>query len=655
MNQLRHTGYIKNDQEKMSKRYTIANGFLSYLGCMDEVSLGIKGEFIGEKNPHFFPDPLYTTLSIYDKVITPDKFNPFKHEQDLDLQSGVLRRKTSYQLPTTIIEVESIRFVDQEDPHFIYSSFSFSSTNPCILDVHSGIDIFPFELGEDSLRFGDESILSIYQPKDPYYIEKMVDTSFKDKPATVVTDGFNFHYHLKVEAGKLYTVNQYVYVGQEKMKHTGLNTKKSEGFKSLLRQNKKWWKIKLDKASVNTLGKDHFDTLSKSVVYNLIAFRPRIGGHLPITSQFYALPYYLNVFEDEAHIIIKQIISDLEDAKASAILENLTGANYALSTSEATLSIFQNGLVSLMLQEYYERTTNREIFVNGALDVLYEIGLYYAEKSTYHVESNTSTFDNIRFPDPNHPIVNNEAFSNNLAKDAIDFLFTMISELSKEYKKEITSFKKKHESELKRIKLLKQTLEVPTPNRKLLIELFDGYFALKDPITKVLRLKMTKKGEVAEKPIVHQEDQYIRFPSVLFLLIFKRSFNNFVLKANYDFYKARTKSNSFFAQFAIAMIGAKVGDTTPGEIFLKDVTCVEEFESYHHLHENNLTMSGAIYSLLVYGFSDFKINYPFVYADYSLPRGMNGILFNARVNGRFAHIKVKNTQVEVQWEEHNEI
>ncbi|MGD9909011.1 MAG: hypothetical protein AB7U79_00230, partial [Candidatus Izemoplasmatales bacterium] len=222
---------------------------------------------------------------------------------------------------------------------------------------------------------------------------------------------------------------------------------------------------------------------------------------------------------------------------------------------------------------------------------------------------------------------------------------------SKEYKKEIASFKKTHESELKRIKVLKKTLVVPSPNRQLLIELFDGYFKLKDPISKVLRLKMTKKGEISEKPVIHQEDQYITFPSVLFLLIFKSSFNDFVLKANYDFYKARTKSNSFFAQFAISMIGAKVGDTTPGENFLKDVTCVEEFESYHHLHENNLTMSGAIYLLLVYGFADFRINYPFVYADYNLPRGMNGVLFNARVNERLAHIKVKNAQVEVQWEE----
>ncbi|MGD9909012.1 MAG: hypothetical protein AB7U79_00235, partial [Candidatus Izemoplasmatales bacterium] len=249
MNQLRHTGYIKKEQEKMSKRYTIANGFLSYLGCMDEVSLCTKGEFIGEKTPHFFPDPLFTTLSIYDKVITPEKFNPFKHEQDLDLQSGVLRRKTSFQLPTTIIEVESIRFVDQEDPHFIYSSFSFSSTNSCTLDLHTGIDTLPFELSDNASVFGDESILSFYDPHQFNYIEKMVDTSFKDKPAAVINNGLNFHYHLSVEAGKVYTVNQYVYVGQEKINHTGLNTKRSEGFKSLLRANKKWWKIKLDKAS----------------------------------------------------------------------------------------------------------------------------------------------------------------------------------------------------------------------------------------------------------------------------------------------------------------------------------------------------------------------------------------------------------------------
>ncbi len=663
------TGYQKDKQVELSKRFFIANGYFRAFGHMDESLLNISPyiELLGKDNqlvePVQIPNPFLTYIETRKGICNADNFKPYIHEQELDMKNGVYRRKTTFHLEGALVSIESERFVDQMNQNLFYSSFSFSASTNLELDIYTGIDTLIDTTNQDMKVDYNQDVLSatISSNDSKLNIAKRITTNFRHKfDVVLIQNRLMYHYRIKMIPSKIYTIFQFMAISENDQIGKALEMLKSahkSSYKVAERNNKKWWKQTIDLSSIDITGNDQVDTLSKNAVYHLISLRPVNDQQIPMYRCFFAMPFYLNTSLKSARLIVKQFINYLEYARRYATSFGQSGANYGFMYLQDGAYYYINGLISQTIEAYLIRTFDDTVLIEGGLNVLYEIAQYYIHNSGYNEANDRYVILNSKTLDELHKQVDNDAFTLYLAKASVDIFITKLMSLKKTHKKFVNLFLQGKEESMKQMREYRQKIDMPFINKADVIEQFKGYFELKDPYKKILKLKVKKTTENEQIiPVASNSTQKVAMPTVsLLLVLLNQKFSDRIYKANFEYYQKRTESTSFNALYANALLGSYINETALGLDLIDGSLTIDELTNSHSFHQNELTISGGIYSLLVHGFSRLTLIQGFVKADYNLPKGINGISFKAIVNQRTVNVKVKNYKVEVIWEGQNDV
>ncbi len=145
-------GFYPQEQGLQEAIFSLGNGYLGSRGVMEEIP---EGSYPGTYIAGIYdqseaqtveivncPNPVYFQIYVEGKKLSPDKTKILAHHRTLDLQKGLLLRRTIFQDSRhRRYEYQSLRFFSKNDPHLGVMKVSFVSLDEDVdISVKTGID-----------------------------------------------------------------------------------------------------------------------------------------------------------------------------------------------------------------------------------------------------------------------------------------------------------------------------------------------------------------------------------------------------------------------------------------------------------------------------------------------------------------------------------
>ncbi len=199
--------------------------------------------------------------------------------------------------------------------------------------------------------------------------------------------------------------------------------------------------------------------------------------------------------------------------------------------------------IAYAVMQYYHATQDHAFMEDYGIEMLLEIARFTASRVVWIPHRNRYEIHQVLGPDVYHENIDNNAFTNWMAryalKVAIDALETFSSETIKRVKKTIQL----RDDEITLWHDIIDKLMIPSPNKAGVIEQFDHYFDLETvlPASK-LKERLIDEGEYYGWPNgIAVYTQCIKQADVIQLMVlFRNQFTEATHQANIDYYEPRT-------------------------------------------------------------------------------------------------------------------
>lgn len=357
-------------------------------------------------------------------------------------------------------------------------------------------------------------------------------------------------------------------------------------------------------------------------------------------SEIFLLPYYLFYDREEARNLILYRIKGLRGAKEKAIRFHSEGAFYAWESQEngreaCTMysvtdpktgkgirtyfidkQIHISSDIAIAFDQYMKRYPEKHLLLDGGLEMLYEISLFYTsyakldEDGRYHLRD-------VIGPDEYHERVDDNAFTNYQAKMAAEIFFSYLSVLTKKEVEQLPFYSDMRKN-IGRIQDFRENLYLPVPDKDGIIEQFDGYLNLEDCSVEEVKKRLTsknqywggKEGPASKTRVIKQADV------VSLLALHPEFFPMPVQRKNYDFYKAYTEHGSSLSASMHALTAFRLGKTEEAYRFMKKSSLTDisgknkEYAGGIYIGGLHMAAAGGSYLSFLYGMMGYDgVNY----------------------------------------------
>lgn len=286
---------------------------------------------------------------------------------------------------------------------------------------------------------------------------------------------------------------------------------------------------------------DRFDSVHSLSAKNLTA--EKYNQFVWWDAEIFQLPFVISNFPKAAKSCLEYRYRLLNQSKINAKEDGYDGAKYAFCSSvngdenvwiyarHPFLQIHINGDVAYGIINYYRQTLDSEFLVSKGLEMIIEILKYFYSRSElidgyYHLNNVTGT-------DEHHPYVDDDAYTNYQVK----YIASKAVEYIKQFNYHVDDLTLSH------IKLLKDKLYLPLPNKKGVIPQFRNYFSLK-PYLPLVGNGSAKGFQMKASGLYHQS-QIIKQPDVLNLYTYLDiGMDEKIYKANWKFYYKMCEASS---------------------------------------------------------------------------------------------------------------
>ncbi len=464
-----------------------------------------------------------------------------------------------------------------------------------------------------------------------------------------------------------------------------------QGYKTLKSENMEWWKKRLETDQVILEGDEEAMQALNYSLYHLISIAPRHAKSMSIPArglsgqtykgaifwdtEMFLLPFYLYTEPLVARSLVKYRIDTLDGARKKAKEYGYLGAFYAWESQEGgyeacsdynVIDVFTerpmrtyfrdkqihiSAAVVYGLMNYVHTTKDYSILEEGGVEVVLECAQFYYSMLLQKVPFGQYELHDVVGPDEYHERVNNNFYTNRMAKYTFDMaveLLHNVSKLSKEAQQKLTkryglsALLLKFEEASKRI-----FIKLPDKYSRV-IEQFDGYSKLKDMTLDEVRSKIIHPkeywggayGVAADTKIIKQADV------VTALTLFREEYEQEVLQKNWDYYEPRTEHGSSLSACMYALLACYCGN--PDEaypFFLKTATADlkgggKEWAGLLYIGGTHPAAAGGAYMTAVYGFAGLTIKEGSIAIKPCLPSYITKLSFSVQLGGKKYRITV---------------
>lgn len=701
--------FIKENIPHCGNKYLIGNGYFGIRGTMEEYE---KNEMCATNMAGIYdrvgsswresvnaPNLLYTYITVNGKKLALPADEPLAHRQELDFYNAIHKRETVWEACGGKITVACERFASMSNQHLIGLKYSVFADFDCSIEIITGIDGDVWDINGPHFKTiipdcndGVLSVTGITGEKEiSVKSECVISADFEHSEDIICTDfkalkkiSFN------AKAGSKYTIEKIgsVATSVDSIKYTDNIT--SITYASLKELHIKAWKKIWDISYIQIDGDSNAELALNYSLYHMNCIAPRnfescsiparglsgqvYKGAVFWDTEMFMIDYYIHTEPAIAKTLLKYRIDTLSGARTKAAEYNLDGAYYAWESQEGgfeacsdynVVDVFTkrpmrtyfrdkqyhvSAAVVYAFMKYINATGDYSVLTDGGLEVIIECARMYRSLLLTKADKTLYEIHDVVGPDEYHERVNNNAYTNRMAKFVFKTAADMI-ELAKESYPTIYSdldnkfnLKKLYEDFGDSYK----NMYIPEPNSDGLIEQFDGYFKLEDTSVEEVRSRLLDPKEYWGGAYgVASDTQVLKQADVVAMLsMFKDDHSVEIMQKNLDYYEPRTEHGSSLSACMYSLLFCYTGNPDSAyPLFLKSAsadlnTGGKEWAGLIYIGGTHPASEGGAWIVAVKGFAGISVQNGEIVCNPKLPANWKSMSFHYRYNGKLYKVEI---------------
>ncbi|MCF7908049.1 MAG: glycoside hydrolase family 65 protein [Candidatus Omnitrophica bacterium] len=657
------------------------------------------------------PNPINFKFSVEGEKIDAVAMDVVRHRRTLNMKKALLVRNTLYQdVKKNRYEYQSLRFLSQHNKNIgVMQTVLTPLDSACTVDVNTGIDTSVSNAGV--LSEGRKKHFRVKELGQHRRAGYLVAETFDKKYTIVYWAGFYYTidgkkivaednvFRLKLKKGqtvvftKVFCIKHFPYKSSylvQKKNTFGIFDKAfNSDFSSLLKNHIFAWDKLWRKADVIIEGTANLQQNMRFNIYHMlicahsdnglssIGARTLSGegyrGHIFWDAEIFLLPFYLFTFPNIAKNMLIYRYKRLNASREIAKQNGYRGAQFAWESADTgqeetpewahdfdrtIIKIHTHKMehhitadIAYATYKYYVATKDESFMDSYGYEIIAESARFWASRVTYNSKNKKCDICHVIGPDEFHVDVNNNAFTNMIAKWNLITaakLLTSLKTRSGFYEKLIKKLGI-NDKEIRQWKKIASQITIRF-NKKKIIEQFDGYFGLKKVALNradengILLIPATIKAKNLSKT------QIIKQADVLMLMVLLDDvFSPATKEANYDFYISRTVHKSSLSAPMHALIACEVGDLHRAYNLFNVSLRTDISNLYGNTPEGMHAASlGGTWQALVFGFAGIKIKKEELSISPRMPHSWRKLVFSLSWKGDNLQLEVTNSLVKLK-------
>ena len=358
-------------------------------------------------------------------------------------------------------------------------------------------------------------------------------------------------------------------------------------------------------------------------------------GHVFWDTEIFMIPFFTYTSPKVAKNLLMYRYNTLKGAKENAFINGYKGAQYPWESADTGLEVTPkwgrdyegnsvriwtgdeefhiNSDIVFALINYYTVTGDEDFMKSYGIEIILETAKFWESRVEYNREKNRYEINKVIGPDEFHEHVNNNVYTNYLAKwnmiKAIEYANWLKDKEEVLYRRLCNNLGIS-EVDLNRWEDIQAKIYIPKGEDGKLIEQFEGYFKLEDiaieeydennmPIwPKKLELKNLSNTQLIKQPDV-----------VMLAILLGDEFDYDTKKINYEYYEKRTMHKSSLSPSMYSIMGIQVGDTKRAyKYFMKTIMTDLEDNQGNADFGLHAASTGGSWQTVVFGFGGLSID-----------------------------------------------
>jgi kojibiose phosphorylase len=358
------------------------------------------------------------------------------------------------------------------------------------------------------------------------------------------------------------------------------------------------------------------------------------GGHAFWDTEIFMLPFFAYVFPKTAKNLESYRYHLLDAARANARKNGYKGAQYPWESADdgteqcpdwtiepdgscyrCYVAVYEHHVTAAVaygIYNYVKITRDIDFLLNQGAEILTETARFWASRCEYVADKDRYEINQVTGPDEWHEPVNNNLYTNYLAKWNLRYVISLIDTLKKEHANEYDTLIRKTgltAQEIDNWEIVQEKMYLPRKEGGGLLEQFEGYFALDNVVIEKydendwpIRPEALKTKRAGQTQLIKQADV------VMLLHLMGEEFSEEEIGQNYEYYEKRTLHGSSLSPSIYSVMGLKVGDDSKAYRYLKRAAFLDLLNLQKNTREGiHAANAGGVWQTVVFGFAGVSI------------------------------------------------
>jgi len=659
------------------------------------------------------PNPIHFKITVRGEKLDVSILDAYSHRRYLCMRKGLLLRHTNYEsVNDEMIDYQSMRFFSMANKNIAVMRIFVTAVNrSCAISVQSLLDTAAANVsgisGGRKRRFRITDIITTDKKKTGYLstvtLGSKISVSYAHAMSVKLGKRQWFadeeHIQLRLAKGqtavftKFYAIHRSDSMGPSEMRQKTIRSLErsiEQGFDALLKDHCGAWEKCWSLSDVRVTG---WHGIQKSVrfnIYHLLISGVNDGGlssigaktlsgegyrgHVFWDSEIFIHPFFIYTNPDIARSQILYRARRLDKAREIAKARGYKGAMFPWESARtgdeetpewsknfdgSVIRIRTNEMehhitadVAYSLYKYYQATEDDDLMKRCGFEMLLETARFWASRVQLNKRRKRYEVNGVIGPDEFHEGVNNNAYTNYIARWNIYTAYGMLAKMMKLCPETYTAVRNKIRLSDKEVRLWKDIMRymhLPLRNDRV-IEQFEGFFRLKRlniSHSRNIYIPMlpdrVKLKDIGKYMVVKQADV------IMLLSIFPDCFTRLSKIRNFKYYAPITVHKSSLSPSIHSVVASWIGHRQAAyKYFLMSLrTDIEDIHgnAAYGIHAANL---GGLWQSLIYGFAGMTITKGCISFSPNMPVAIKQLSFKVHWKGYLLEMLVKDKFVKMR-------
>jgi maltose phosphorylase len=386
------------------------------------------------------------------------------------------------------------------------------------------------------------------------------------------------------------------------------------------------------------------------------------NGHTFWDTEAYCLPFYLFNNPSAAKNLLEYRYYTLPNARRRAKDLDCEGACYPVATitgdeacdlwQHASLQFQASTGVVYGIMNYAGNTGDKEFLYTHGAEMLIEISRFLRSRGAWSQLRNKFGFYAVMGPDEFHMMVNNNCYTNYIAKKTFEYTLDVLEEMKESAPATYADLLEKTkiaQEELDGIRNCAENMIIPYDEKTGIFEQHEGYFDLPHiDVDKIPGSEFPLYNNWSYDRIYRTD--MIKQPDVLMMMfLFSHDFSEEIKKKNYEYYEPRTIHESSLSPSIHSVLACELKKTDEAFAFFDFATRMD-LDNYNRNTNEGLhtTSLAAAWVNILYGFGGMRTDGEILELKPSIPKEWNFYSFKLTYKSVIICVQVSHSKVEVK-------